>query len=257
MFRLILLTFHGEPRNKEKYDHAHESPKVMTIPLIILSVLSIFIWYTPNPFSADSGWFLTDWVKTPHTIVPASSAFEFMVSETAEHAVEAGHEIVHSEMYMEAMHHAHVPTMILSLVLAVGGILLAFLLYEWKKIDPDKLAEKFRPLYNGSLNKWYIDEIYDATFISGTLAFSNFLYWFDSNIVDGIVNGAGKVTVVISKISNVFDKYVVDGLVNFSAFISGFIGLSFSKIQTGKVQTYLVFVVFSVIVLFFIFQPFI
>ena len=68
MFRLVILTFHGEPNNKEKYDHAHESPLVMVAPLIILAALSTFIWYTPNPIAADAGWFTTDWVTTPQTV---------------------------------------------------------------------------------------------------------------------------------------------------------------------------------------------
>jgi NADH-quinone oxidoreductase subunit L len=58
MFRLVLMTFHGEPRDHHKYDHAHESPWAMTIPLITLAVLSFWIVFTPNPVSPDAGWFL-------------------------------------------------------------------------------------------------------------------------------------------------------------------------------------------------------
>ena len=60
----------------------------------------------------------------------------------------------------------------------------------------------------------------------------------------------------ISRMSGWFDANIVDGLVNFTAFISGFIGLSFKKLQTGKVQTYVVFVVFSIIILLLLFKPF-
>lgn len=258
MFRLVILTFHGTPRNKEKYDHAHESPFVMVAPLVVLSALSIFIWYTPNPFDANAGWFLSDWVKTPHTVVPAHATFDFMVEQEAVHsAAETAHEVIHSEMYTEAMHHAHYPAMILSIILAAGGILFAFLLYQWKKIDPDKLAAKLKPLYIGSLNKWYIDEIYDATFVAGTLKLGEILSWFDAHIVDGAVNGTAWVTRMISNVGGLFDKYVVDGLVNFSAFFSGFFGLTLRRLQTGRVQTYLVFVVFSILILLLIFRPFI
>lgn len=253
MFRLVILTFHGEPRNKEKFEHAHESPFVMVMPLVVLSVLSIFIWYTPLPHSPDSGWFLSSWVKTPHTVVPAEASYDFMIAESPGVMNE---EIVHSEMYTEAMHHAHYPAMILSLLLAGGGILLAFLMYQWKKIDPDKLADKLNPLYKFSLNKWYIDELYDATVIKGTLALSDALKWFDDTIVDGIVNGSATITRLGSKFIGLFDNYVIDGLVNFSAFFSGFIGLSLRRLQTGKVQTYVVFVVFSIIILVLIISPF-
>ena len=80
--------------------------------------------------------------------------------------------------------------------------------------------------------------------------------WFDSHIVDGFVNGTATVTKAFSTVSGWFDTYVVDGLVNFSAMLSGFIGLTFRRLQTGKVQSYIIFVVFSVLVIFLIFRPF-
>ncbi|MCW8849327.1 MAG: NADH-quinone oxidoreductase subunit L, partial [Melioribacteraceae bacterium] len=114
MFRLVILTFHGEPRNKDKFDHAHESPFVMVMPLVVLSALSIFIWYTPNPISADAGWFATDWITTPQTVVPESSRFDFMIREASETAGEHGI-VTHSEKYVHAMHWAHYPAMALSI----------------------------------------------------------------------------------------------------------------------------------------------
>ena len=279
MFRLIIMTFHGEPRNQHKYDHAKESPKLMTIPLIILASLSIFIFYTPNPTAPADGWFY-NWVKTPATVVPEEARFEFMKSDAQSHEnhgvegtehheteVEENHEvhggsgsehatITHSEMYMHEMHHVHYPAMILSIILAGGGILLAFLMYQWKKIDPDKLAERIKPLYNLSYNKWYIDEIYSMVFIERLLDLSRFISWFDATIVDGAVNGSATVTRGIANITGWFDTYVVDGLVNFTAFVSGFAGLTLRKIQTGKVQTYIVYVVFSVIIILLIIRPF-
>jgi NADH-quinone oxidoreductase subunit L len=256
MFRLVILTFHGEPRDHHKFDHAHESPKVMIAPLMILATLSIFIFYTPNPIGPDAGWFLGSWVKTPAQVVPDITRFDFMRS-TVENAHEAFHgEIVNSPLYTETMHWAHYPAMAMSLILAGLGILIAFAFYQWKKVDVDKLASKVKILYNGSLNKWYIDEAYDKTAISGTLGLGKILYWFDANIVDGIVNGSAWITRKFSNINGWFDANIVDGLVNFTAFLSGFIGLSFKKLQTGKVQTYIVFVVFSIIILLFLFKPF-
>ena len=256
MFRLVILTFHGEPRNKEKYDHAHETPFAMTMPLVILAALSIFFWYTPNPVSPQDGWFY-NWIETPATVVPQETRFDFM--KTSDEVVPALPEhvnVVHSEMYEEAMHHAHYPAMILSIILASLGILFAFLFYQWKRLDPDKLAEKIKPVYNLSYNKWYVDEIYQATWINGLHGLSNFISWFDNTIVDGIVNYTATVTRVVATVSGWFDTYVVDGLVNFSALISGFFGLSLRKIQTGKIQTYIVYVLFSVIILLIIFKPF-
>ena len=70
----------------------------------------------------------------------------------------------------------------------------------------------------------------------------------------GTVNGAGWLTTVISFVSGKFDAIVVDGLVNLMAYLSGFIGLVFRKVQTGKVQTYVLFAVFSVLILYFVFR---
>jgi NADH-quinone oxidoreductase subunit L len=256
MFRLVLMTFHGEPKDHHKYDHAHESPKLMVAPLVILAGLSIFIWYTPNPIGANDGWMLQKWIKTPAQVVPNDSRFEFMRPSTEEQKAEVHGEVTHSVEYTETVHWAHYKAMIASLLVAGFGILMAFAFYFWKKFDADKLAEKIKPIYNFSLNKWYLDEVYDATAVNGTLETGKGLSWFDQHVVDGTVNGSAWVTKFVSKLSGLFDTFVVDGFVNFTAFMSGFIGLSFKKLQTGKVQTYVVLAVFGVLILVLLFKPF-
>ena len=259
MFRLIILTFHGKPRDQHKFEHAHESPFVMAMPLAVLATLSIFIFYTPNPFSADQGWFFNKWINNPELHAPNSTRFDFMQSEVvteteqvAEH--NSSHaEITYSGKYTEAMHSAHYPAMYLSLFVALTGIIIAFVFYQWKKVDVDKLANSIKPLYNFSLNKWYFDELYQKTFVAGLLGLTKIFYWFDAKIVDGIVNGSAEVTRRFAFFTGGFDKYVVDGLVNLMAYISGFIGLIFRRVQTGKVQTYIVLVIFSIIILLFLF----
>jgi NADH-quinone oxidoreductase subunit L len=259
MFRLIIITFHGEPKDHHKYEHAHESPFVMVMPLVVLATLSIFIFYTPNPLSADQGWFFNKWINAPELHAPNSTRFDFMQSEFT---TETGHdseqhsahgEITYSEAYTDAMHSAHYLAMIISEVVALMGIFFAFFFYQWKKVDADKLTASIKPLYNFSLNKWYFDEFYHKTFVAGLLGLSKIIYWFDAKIVDGIVNGSAEVTRRVSFFIGGFDKYVVDGLVNLSAYLSGFIGLIFRRVQTGKVQTYLVLVIFSLIILLFLF----
>lgn len=260
MFRLMILTFHGKPRNEEKYHHAHESKFAMAMPLAVLSILSIFIWYTPNPFNPEQGAFLSSWVKAPEISVPENARYNFMKSDTEANIEKKDQvkepEVVFSSAYTEAMENAHYPAMFLSLFLAGSGILLAFGMYQWQKISADKLAEKIKPLYLLSLNKWYFDELYDVTFIAGTIGISKFLAWFDLFFIDGIVNGSASLTKGLSKFSGKFDSIVVDGLVNLMAYISGFIGLIFRRFQTGKVQTYIVLVIFSLVILLFLFKSF-
>ena len=256
MFRLVILTFHGEARDPHKFEHAHESPFVMAAPLVILAALSVFIWYTPNPLSPEKGLLLKSWIKTPTQVTPVETRFDFMKPSSASEIKEVQGEITHSVEYTETMHWAHYPALFISLAMAGFGMLLAFLFYQWKKVNADKLAEKIKMLYNFSLNKWYLDEAYDKTAVAGTLGLSGILSWFDNNIVDGIVNGSARVTTFISKLSGLFDTYVVDGFVNLSAFFSGFLGLTFRRLQTGKIQTYIVIVVFAVIILLLVFKPF-
>ena len=239
MFRLLIMTFLGEPKHKEKFDHCHESPWAMTFPLILLAVLSFFAFYSLNPLSANSGWFL-NMVQTPESLLAGTKG--------------AIYHILGAEEFKEIVHHEHNPAMIMSVVISGIGILFAFLFYFWKKLDADKFANAFKPLYTFSLNKWYFDELYQYTFIGGTMLISRMSAWFDAKIVDGMVNGSAFVTQVWSKYSGLFDNIFVDGLVNLTGGIVGMFGLIFRKLQTGKIQTYIAFLVFGILLLYFIFR---
>ncbi|MGB2867139.1 MAG: NADH-quinone oxidoreductase subunit L [Bacteroidota bacterium] len=300
MFRLVILTFLGEHKDQHRFDLIHESPAVMTIPLIVFAVLSFFAFYSLNPFGAASGWFYHA-VERPESVVPAIVAA-------------AG-----TLQFEEALHHSHILAMVLSLTVAGIGILAAFMTYYWKKISADVVAEKTKPLYRFLLNKWYFDELYDATVINGTLAVTRAYRWFDEHIIDGIVNGVGRWTlgitigtrktweegnfgaVVYLVVAGVvslftgwvagpdllpagaglwkmaeygllglgvsgltfflfyvgvggFDNKIIDGLVNLVAYLAGFFGLLFRRVQTGKIQTYLVFVLLGVMIFFLWFK---
>jgi NADH-quinone oxidoreductase subunit L len=257
MFRLVILTFHGEPGNKEKYEHAHESSFILVMPLVVLTILSFYFWYTPNPMNPEDGWFYTKWIKAPVLYTPDNARFDFMKSdESILSQTPQDNSIMYSEAYTEAIHHAHGTAVFLSLLVAISGILLAFVIYQWKKLSADTIAEKLKPLYNFSYNKWYFDELYDMTFVALTLGFSRFAAWFDLKIIDGIVDGSAKVTQSFSTFIGRFDDIVVDGLVNFMAYLSAFIGLIFRRFQTGKVQTYIIMVIFSIVILLFLFKSF-
>lgn len=256
MFRLIILTFHGQPKNQQKFEHAHESPFVMVMPLIVLAVLSFFIWYTPNPINADSGWMVSKWIENPELHTPEASRFTFMNHETKFAESVNPHIGMYSQSYTDAMHSAHYPAMLLSLLVAGIGILLAFYVYQWQKIKADSIAVKFKNLYTFSYNKWYFDELYDSTFVAFTIGISKLSAWFDRRIIDGIVDGSAYITKHFAYFAGTFDRVVVDGLVNLTAYISGFIGLLFRRLQTGKVQTYIVFVVFSIVILLLVFKNF-
>jgi NADH-quinone oxidoreductase subunit L len=237
MFRVVILTFFGEPRNKEKYDHCHESPWVMTFPLILLSVLSFFFFYSFNPLTADGGWFM-EVLKAPESILRGTKGAIYHILDAIE--------------FKEAIHQSHYTAMLLSLAISGIGILMAYLLYYWKKLDVEKITNAIRPLYNFSLNKWYFDELYDETAVAFTMLSARTLAWIDAKIVDGIVNGSASLTYYTSKFSGKFDNYFVDTLVNLAGGFAGFFGLIFRKVQTGKIQTYLAFAVFGILILYFV-----
>ena len=126
------------------------------------------------------------------------------------------------------------------------GIIMAFVVYVFKIIDPEKTARLIRPLYLFSLNKWYWDEIYEATFIKGSMVLAKMLSWFDTNVVDGIVNGVALLVKKFAFVNDGFDRHVVDGMVNFTAFTVNTTGAVLRKLQTGKVQTYVVMLLLAV-----------
>jgi len=235
MFRLLILAFLGQPSDPHRLEHIAESPRVMTVPLLVLAVLSLFFFYSPNPFNGAQGW-VAHAVERPESAVPAALA------------------AVGPEAFENALHQKHGLAMTLSLLVALSGILVAFVTYYWKKIDVDAVAKALRPLHLFLLNKWYFDELYMGVLVAGTLMVSRVLRWFDNTIIDGAVNGAGGVTRGISYLSGKIDHYVVDGVVNLSASFSGALGLVFRKTQTGKVQTYVALALFSVMVLYFVFR---
>lgn len=270
MWRQVFMTFFGKPKMPEIFEHIHESPKAMVIPLVILAGLSFWIWYGANPIDPANGWFMKSWVQTPAQVIPENTAPHFAHGTVAaEHAVEHKEGAVQSEAaphgavaehHVEMMEHQEILEhkthevagmgMIISILCAITGIALAWFMYLKNTALPDKIAKTFAPLYRFSLNKWYFDEFYEFAFVGSFMLFARMCSWFDTNIVDGIVNGVGKSTVVVSKIGGWIDKYIVDGLVNLTAGITQVIGLGFRSVQTGKIQTYLAWTLTGVVIVF-------
>ena len=207
----------------------------MTFPLMLLAALSFFAFYSFNPIGASSGWYFHA-MERPATVVPAEMA------------------AASTEVFEEAVHHAHTTAMIISLLVAGTGIVLDFVTYYWKKINADAIAASMAPLHKFLLNKWYFDELYDATAIAATMGIAKLFAWFDGTIIDGIVNGAGSVTKLGSVVSGKFDAIVVDGFVNLTATVAGTFGLVLRKVQTGRVQSYIVFAILGVVILFFFYR---
>jgi len=227
MFRLVYLTFFGAPAKHEVHHHIHESPTVMTVPLIVLGVLSVAGGY---------GHWFEDLVTKPNLAAYATTGV--MPPEVAR---EAGHDVSHT---------AHTMAMWLSIGVAGLGILLATAFYYWKKFSADAMAERFKPIYNFLLNKWYFDDLYAKTALAGTHLISRASAWLDLKVVDGLVNSVAKVTVLGSRLSGWHDNRIVDGLVNLTANVVGWFGATLREVQTGRVQNYILMALGAVVLLY-------
>ncbi len=251
MFRLTIVAFHGEPKTKIA-GHTHENPVRIVLPLVVLSVLSVWFFYSPNPIDASVGWFHARVVQ-PETAVPAAYQWEFLIQDHQAAPAE-NHGSHHAlNALQEETHHYHYLAMFLSLLIAGTGIALAFAIYQYKLISADALEKRFKKLHTFSYNKWYFDELYHATVIALMLAVSKAMAWFDSVVVDGIVNLSAGLATVAGKVTGLFDHVVVDGAVNLTARVTGFFGSRLRKLQTGNIQFYVVMLLLGVILLFYFF----
>ena len=236
MFRLIFMTFYGEPANEKIHEKLHESPIQMTAPLIILATLSFALFFT-----------------LPSTVNPFDSYGWFM------HAVPIQDNVAGLDMHEveEGMHHAHSMAMIISLAVATLGILLSILFYLLHKIDVDNVTKKLNviKLYAISYNKFYIDEIYEMFIYKPFMAISWLCSKIDWDIYDQkFIDGWGWLTLKISDKSgeadyNILDQKIVDGFAHFTQYF----GKNLKLTQNGIVQNYLLGGIIGFLILVLIF----
>ena len=209
-WRLMFMTFYGKPRgDKHTHDHAHESPNVMLIPLLVLAFGAVFsgMMFYKSFFASDEsvGKFFGA-IETTHDdhasvgfslVAPAYAATQD-VKEDGDHAAAEwpavpGKGAIFKAADNHVLHDAHyVPIWVkLSPFIAMlSGLALAWLFYIKNPSLPVRLAKQQAPLYNFLLNKWYFDEIYDVIFVKPALWIGRFLWkQGDTKIIDGSLNG--------------------------------------------------------------------
>jgi NAD(P)H-quinone oxidoreductase subunit 5 len=210
MFRMYFMTFEGEFRGnnaeikqkimgeaglafgpgamdaEEGHGHSeypHESPLTMALPLMVLAVPSALIGLLGRPWNN----YFEEFIHAPGEIIEAH-AFD-----KSEFITMAG----------------------LSVAIAVTGIIVALLMYRTKTIDPAGIAKKVPTLYRFSLNKWYLDDLYNKVFVMGMRRLARQIMEVDYRVVDGAVNLTGLATIL----SGEGLKYLENGRAQFYALI--------------------------------------
>jgi NADH-quinone oxidoreductase subunit L len=207
MFRALFMAFFGESRvDHHVAHHIHESPKIMTVPLMVLAVLSIIGGYVGVPHVLGGAnhihEFLAPVVGGGAGPAKAHAGISFLSQAWASGGEAGGHSAT-LELLMMAV----------SVVIALIGISIAYLFYVKNPALPKMLAERWKGLYKLVFNKYYIDELYGMLFINSL-----------KNLGTGLWKG--------------FDDFVIDGTINGVAFLIGVISGGMRKIQTGLVQNY-------------------
>ncbi|MGE5814480.1 MAG: proton-conducting transporter membrane subunit, partial [Acidobacteriota bacterium] len=245
----------------------HEAPRAMTFPLMVLAVGAITAGFVGIPGALGGNNAIERFLEPSFVAETASgpSGTAAGVHEAgageggASLAVAAGHDPAGSEggqaeasSHPAAAEQAHLSRsaelglMVFSVLVAIGGIWLARRFYIEQPEIPGRLAERYPGPYRTLLNKYYVDELYDATVINGTVSSARGLWKVDAGVVDGAVNGSGLVTRVTSFFSGLFDKYVVDGLVNLVGWVTGESSFVTRKLQTGLIQNYALLMLFGI-----------
>jgi NADH-quinone oxidoreductase subunit L len=239
MFRLMYLTFHGHPRMSHEVEHhIHESPKSMTVPLMILAFCSIF----------------AGWLGWPHSLGGSDRFGKFLEPVFAREATVLSEEGKAAQLAAGQKEEEHTSgteygLMFLSVAAGVVGWGMAWAAYRHANkgyVEPIEAGAK--PLYTLLYHKWYVDELYDYLFTGrrkvgelrlGVLGLGEASAWFDMHVVDGAVNGAGWTTRIIASISKWWDTWIIDGIgVNGPAILARILSYPFRLFEWGLVQWY-------------------
>ncbi len=184
MFRLIFVAFFGS--NTYGQEKAHENSGVMTIPLIILAIAAVFAGFVNSPLMHHA---FGHFVNNPAGIQPEPST-AIMISST---------------------------------LIALAGIILAWVIYQKKLISHEALRDKYSVIYNLLKNKYYVDELYARLGDIFVFGAARAMFWFDIHVVNGLVNGI--------------------------AFLTGKSGDVLRYTEDGQVQSYALYMVAGIMIL--------
>jgi NADH-quinone oxidoreductase subunit L len=264
MFRMWFMTFAGKPRDHHVHEEAHESPWLMTVPLMVLAFFSVTVAWGWPVYDAEASWL----EHQIHHAQPQSVMADFGIvkgvdkrwdpkggdSQTGAYVatwrewkldlqrLEQEEHRVRAEA-----HHYHTLTGLIVLGVVILAFALAYCVYYLNLLDPAEAREQFPGVYDFLLNKWYFDAIYSALLVRPALTVAHWCRIFDSKVIDGVVDGTAKVTVATARGSGRFDNGIIDGLVNVIADACWSVGAWLRNVQTGYLRSYVVFLVLAAV----------
>lgn len=214
MFRLWFLTFTGTPRDAHVFEHARESPAVMTVPLIVLAVFSVGVAW---------GWPLWDAEASAlghvmHESQPASVNVTFAAEQAKEHEV-------------------HLQAGGIALAVAIVGGVAAFVFFYRKQPARDVLYAPGPAWYAFLLGKWYFDELYDATFVKPTVELAHAAAAADKRPTEAPHTHTGPEPDAGTETTR-FDFLTLDGILNALGQSASLLGTALRSVQTGRVRSY-------------------
>jgi NADH-quinone oxidoreductase subunit L len=217
MFRTVYMTFHGESRMDPHVEsHAHESPKIMTVPLMILALLSIVGGFVGIPLIEGGnqiGQFLAPSIHEGSIQHSTAQGLAYAAGGATTNGT-GGHSVF-----------GEIVLMLISLGIAIGGWMFARKMYVLEPSLPGRVASGFKGFYTLVFNKYLVDELYDAIVVRPLKRFSNWLW-------------------------HSIDDSFIDWLVNYLAeIIQGASGL-LRKIQSGFVQNYAMAILSGILFIF-------
>lgn len=209
--RATVMTFFGKPQDAKRFDRVGESPRTMTMPLVILASIAVVIGFINAP--TFNHWF-SHFVfhKEPHI---ASSSFFVMGSAT---------------------------------VAWVLGIFIAVAAYVFGWIRTSAIRKAVGPVYNLLEERYYVDDFYNLVFVKGTVLLARVVGWFDRVVIDGFVNLVGLGSASFAGATARFDRDIIDGAVNGIAATIRAGSVLFRRLQTGFAQSYVLTMFLTVVV---------
>lgn len=227
MFRLWFYTFAGEPRDHHVYDHAHESPWVMTVPLLVLSVFAAFV-----AAGGEGGFLFKILTASEPAGVAEGLSGDFSGINLPGHA---------------AIHAHHAAAGMYALVMAILGTLTAYVFYGARLLDPAEVRQQFSSLHTFLVEKWWFDELYDVMFVRPVHIVARWCTAVDLHAFDGFLHFMARFAVLVSKWDRIFDEQIIDAFVNRLADVTFATGRIFGYLQTGRLRQYVMFIVVGVL----------